>query len=260
MRRFCIACLFCLAALASVPASAGDGGSPRTGSFVWEIDELRPYGVSLPHLTQGQDGWRDTLYVVNHGLERVYMTLRLYDEGGDLVFYRDTLRVPGHSRAAYSPKSFASEAVCGILTFSDDSLSVSSVHRHEGGGLASYLLPASTGPALALAFPDEVVFPTAAWRGLALMNNGPDAQTVRFELVQEGGIPATAEREIPGFSRLAVPLTDLFPNALPSVLSRASLVTARALSGEDALTGVAICGTAGDTSVAFFTAKPLPAE
>ena len=143
--------------------------------------------VYLPHITGGENDWKDLLEVDNTYSSALEYTITLYDADGNQI-YNQTRSIAALSYQSLELKELAVNASSGMISYvaaSSDLLFRVGYENLSGGGVADFVLAADAYTDTAFAFPNFSA--TVEWKGAAMMNTGESAATVTLEAFNAAG-------------------------------------------------------------------------
>lgn len=237
---------------------ANSGQETRTGTItvagasfmVGQAGASLSSKVYIPHITGGEDNWKDTLEIDNtSGAEGTYQIV-LFDAQGNVVG-ENTSQIGAWGYAAIEVKNIADSAVCGTIYYSSEAMNFRiSYENTGGGGVAQFNLSPDAESSLSFYFAN--FSPIVQWKGLAVMNTSGAEQEITLKAYGGGALLATATAMVPPSSRISNVAQAWFPE-----LTIAEVERIEATAENGALSGISITGNDQSSSMLFTPATSL---
>jgi len=173
----------------------------------------------IPHIDPSS-AWRNILQVNNPGGEPASFALTLYNQGTSA--YSGTMEVAAGSYQAIDLETLAPIATTGTVDTDSSALQFRIAYEHKiAGWVAEFSLSDDSYRQVGCYFANFA--PSITWKGIALMNTGPSAESVTLYAMGEGRVLDSATESIPARGRIVGIHSSWFGDIAGRLLSSAAV-------------------------------------
>ncbi len=198
----------------------------------------------IPHITGGEDDWKDTLVIDNFGAASANATVNLYDQGRLLT--SNTYTVRAYDYVAINVKLLAPAAASGVISTEATTLASRISYEYLATGeRTEFDLQTAGLTSNVYLFPKY--YENLSWAGLAITNTTATVASVTLYAIGSGLVLDQTTDTVPGRGRIKGLHSDWFPNTALSLIDKILVISPSAN-----LQGITISGNS-DNSMLLFT-------